>query len=112
MTPAIIIEIATDVLANSKGNPNGWTVETLVANWKQRIEWLSLKVGGKAWQRELFSMARSSWIATTQKTTHFIPPSEETLAWGGFLGGEFVATEALRVSAEQAFDARFGAVAA
>ena len=107
---ALINAIAADTIANSS-NLRGLTVETLIEEWKQRIEWLGLKVGGKAWWRELLLTARCGWIATTQKTTVFIPPSEETLSWGGFLGGEFVATEALRVSAEQAFEAKFGTFA-
>lgn len=106
MNMKLINEIAADTIANSK-NPNR-EVEALVSHYAQRVEWLGLKVGGKAWMREVFSQARSMWIATTQKTTVFIPPSEETLSWGGFLGGEFVATEALRVTAEEAFETRFG----
>jgi len=90
----------------------GAPVETLIKNWEARIEWLGLKVGGKAWQRELLSQARSGWIGTTQKTTVFLAPSEETLSWGGFLGGEFVATEELRISAERAFEERFFVVTA
>lgn len=107
MTIALVNQIAADTLANCENRRN-LTVETLVAEWMQRIEWLGLKVGGKAWMRELLMTARCGWIATTQKTTVFIPPSEETLAWGGFLGGEYVATEALRISAEEAFEAKFG----
>lgn len=100
-------EIAQDVIANLKTNPNGFTVDTLVANWENRIEWLGLKVGGKAWQRELLKTARNGWIATTQQTSVFIPPSEETLAWGGFLGGEVIPSAELRQNAEAAFEARF-----
>lgn len=108
---AIIEEIAADLLANSQ-NRKGLTVDELVAQWKQRIEWLGLKVGGKAWHRELLLTARCGWIASTQKTSTFIPPSEETLSWGGFLGGEFVSTPEMRANAERAFDSRFGARAA
>lgn len=103
----IIKQIAADTLANSKRNPHGYTVDTLVANWESRIEWLGLKVGGKAWKRELLSMAKSGWIATTQMTSVFIPPSEETLSWGGFLGGEVITTEEMRTDAEAAFYQRF-----
>lgn len=111
MNIQIVKEIAADVLANSQNRKN-LTVEDLVARWQQRIEWLGLKVGGKAWQRELLLVARSNWIVTTQKTNVFIPPSEETLAWGGFLGGEFVSPQYMRDEAEQAFEHRFGARAA
>ena len=103
----LINEIAADTIANSK-NVHGYTTETLVKNWEDRIAWLGLKVGGEAWKRELFKTARAGWIATTQKTTEFLAPSEETLSWGGFLGGEFVATEALRVDADAAFETKFG----
>ena len=111
MTNALVNQIAADVIANLKRNPHNYTVETLVASWEKRIEWLGLKVGGKAWERELLSTARSGWIATTQQTTVFLAPSEETLQWGGFLGGEHVATEALRISADEAFENKFGKVA-
>ncbi|QIG73331.1 hypothetical protein EVC03_023 [Rhizobium phage RHph_Y5A] len=111
MTIALVNEIAADVVANLKRNPNGFTAETLVKNWESRIAWLELKVGGQAWVRELVKVARAGWIATTQKTTVFIPPSEETLNWGGFLGGEYVSTEEMRMTAEEAFVAKFGAVA-
>ena len=107
MTIELVNKIAADLLANSR-NLKGLTVETLVAQWEQRIEWLGYKVGGKAWMRELLLTARCGWIATTQKTSVFIPPSEETLAWGGFLGGEYVSTEAMRNAAEAAFEERFG----
>lgn len=103
----LINAIAADTLANCKRNPNGFTVETLVKNWEDRIAWLGLKVGGKAWNRELLKTARNGWIATTQKTSTFIPPSDETLSWGGFLGGEFVTTQEMTVSAETAFHNKF-----
>lgn len=107
----LVNAIAADVVnyMNARGgNIHGFTSETLVKNWENRIEWLGLKVGGKAWNRELLKVARNGWIATTQKTSTFIPPSEETLVWGGFLGGEFVTTPEIRNNAEAAFDARFG----
>lgn len=103
----LINAIAADILTAIKTNPHGFTVETLVANWESKIEWLSLKRGGKAWQRELLSMARSAWIASTQQTTVAIPPSEETLSWGGFLGGEIIVQPAMVVAAEDAFYAKF-----
>jgi hypothetical protein len=109
MTIALVNEIAADVIANLKRNPNGFTAETLVKNWEDRIAWLGLKVGGQAWVRELVKVARAGWIATTQKTTVFIPPSEETLSWGGFLGGEYVSTEEMRLTADEAFEKRFAA---
>lgn len=109
MTIALVNEIAADVIANLKRNPNGFTAETLVKNWEDRIAWLELKVGSEEWVRELVTVARNGWIATTQKTSTFIPPSEETLSWGGFLGGEYVSTESMRVTAEQAFEKRFAA---
>lgn len=105
----LIHEIAADVVAKMTRNPHGFTAETLVKNWEDRIAWLGLKVGGKAWQRELFKTARNGWIATTQQTSVFIPPSEETLAWGGFLGGEFVTTPEMSANAEAAFDRQFAA---
>lgn len=108
---ATVQQIAADTIANLKRNPNGFTVETLIANWESRIEWLGLKVGGKAWQRELLKTARNGWIATTQQTSVFLAPSEETLAWGGFLGGEVIVTEEITNRAEAAFDKRFAVAA-
>ena len=102
-------EIAQDVIANMKTNPNGFTVDTLIENWENRIAWLGLKVGGKAWNRELMKIARNGWIATLRKTSVSIPPSEETLAWGGFLGGEVIPSAELRNAAEVDFEKRFAA---
>jgi hypothetical protein len=102
----LINEIAADTIANS-ANKHGYTVETLVANWVSRNEWLGRKVGGKAWFRDLLASAKYGWVATTQKTSVFIPPSEETLAWGGFLGGEWVNPQHMKDDAEAAFYARF-----
>lgn len=104
----LVNQIASDIIPNLVRNPHNYTVETLIQNWEQRIEWMGFKVGGKAWEREMIKTARSAWIATTQKTTVFLAPSEETLSWGGFLGGEFVATEELRISADEAFERKFG----
>lgn len=103
--------IAAEIIAQAKVNPNGFTVATLVAQWERNVEWLGLKVGGKAWQREVFSQARSAWIATTQKTTVAIPPSEQTLAEGGFLGGEIIPVAALMVEAEARFAEKYGVAA-
>lgn len=107
----LVTEIAADLIAKGYGKTHNYTVETLVANWRQRIEWLGLKVGGKAWRRELLLAAKNGWIATSQETTVFIPPSEETLAWGGFLGGEFVHPKEMQIAAEQAFYQRFPSAA-
>lgn len=102
----IIKDIAADTIANSK-NVQGHTVDSLVRNWELRIEWLGLKVGGRAWRREMLNVARSGWIATTQKTFAFLAPSDETLSWGGFLGGEFVTTPEMTAASETAFYRRW-----
>lgn len=104
-------QIAADIIANLTINPNGFTTDTLVAHWANRIEWLGLKVGGKAWNRELLDVARSGWIASLRKTSIAIPPSEETLNAGGFLGGEIIPSAELRAAAEADFSAKFGVVA-
>ncbi len=101
-------DIASDILATIRTNPNGFTVESLVDLWKSKISWRGFKVGGKAWQREVLSQARASWIASTQDTVTRIPPSEETLAWGGFLGGEILPNADKRAAAEALFESKFG----
>lgn len=109
MTNRIVRQIAEDIIANMHCNPNGFTVDTLIENWERRIDWLGLKVGGKAWQRELLEVARNGWIATLKTTSIVIPPSDETLNAGGFLGGEIIPSPALRSAAEADFSAKFAA---
>lgn len=104
----LVLEIAKDTLAGAKVNPHNFTPETLYEHWVRRIEWMELKAGGKAWTRELKSLAKSGWIAATQKTTIATPPSEETLKWGGFLGGELYHPKELKDASERAFKDRFG----
>lgn len=43
---------------------------------------------GKAW-RVFLICTIAKWV-NNKKVSVFLPPSPETLAWGGFLGGEWV----------------------
>lgn len=104
-----IEQIAADILATIRVNTHSHTVATLVAQWESNIAWLGYKVGGKRWQAELMSAAKAGWIASTQITCIAIPPSEETLAWGGFLGGEIIPVPEMYKDAEQRFAEKFGA---
>ena len=48
------------------------------------------KANGLAWWRDRCRGAAQNIIGSGSRVSHFIPPSEETLLWGGFLGGETV----------------------
>lgn len=108
---ATLTQIAADILPALKANPNKFTAEILVANWVGGVEWLGFKVGGKAWRREVVSHARSAWVATFGNTMRSIPASEETLAWGGFLGGEVYHDQDARQAAEITFNNKYGMAA-
>lgn len=58
------------------------------AVWMAESSWAtSYKVGGAAWLKGCI-------LSVTRWQPHpdmvFLPPSDETVAWGGFLGGEWV----------------------
>jgi|WetSurMetagenome_2_1015567.scaffolds.fasta_scaffold00846_20 hypothetical protein len=46
-------------------------------------------LGNRWWKERAISVAECI-VAKESRRSRFIPPSEETLAWGGFLGGETV----------------------
>ena len=57
------------------------------AIWLAESSWgTSYKAGGVAWLKGC-TLSINRWKPVTMK---FLPPSDETLAWGGFLGGEWV----------------------
>lgn len=60
------------------------------------------KVGGAAYYRELCLSHANGIIHKASTQTHFLPPSAETLAWGGFMGGEnLVWTDAQKADAAE-----------
>lgn len=48
------------------------------------------KADGLPWWRDRCVSVAEDIISKQSVRSHFIPPSPETLAWGGFLGGETV----------------------
>jgi hypothetical protein len=46
------------------------------------------KVNGLAWWKARIRSVSHDLVSADSRVTHFIPASPETLAWGGFLGGE------------------------
>ena len=60
------------------------------------------KAGGLAWWRDRCQSAAQNIINSGSRISRFIPPSEETLQWGGFLGGETVVYTDSRKAAELA----------
>lgn len=48
------------------------------------------KVNGLAWWKARVRAVAFNVVDADSRVTHFIPASPDTLAWGGFLGGERV----------------------
>jgi hypothetical protein len=46
------------------------------------------KVNGLAWWKARIRAMAYNVVDADSRVVHYIPPSPETLAWGGFLGGE------------------------
>lgn len=66
------------------------------------------KAEGLAWWKDRCRAMAGAFVDADAKVSHFIPPSPETLAWGGFLGGEHISymDKAKQADAEEMILAR------